>query len=470
MTSRSSTSCSAARRARPSRTLEQRHMDLAASIQRVTEEVHAADGRDAAPADRHEEPRAWPAAWRSTAWPTAGCCARDRSRTSGSSRRPATPAARSAPRCSSGISCWSKPRQPHGARRAAGQLLGPGVLDRRSRRSSWTRSARAITRFDDEAALLDRRRRPAGRRQGRRLVPRPRGVRPARARRAQHPRRRPLAEMQAHDEPEDQVPGELPPVRAVRAARARARVVRDAAGRGLALHAHGRAGARRSAPCRSRPRSGERSRHDPDLVRRVNVARSTVPAITHVDYSARVQTVDERHGRFHRLMKRFHELTGCPVLVNTSFNLSWEPIVLTPEEAYHTFMQSEMDVLVLEDCRARQERAAARPDGCASPERRASSRPVAIEPVGRSRAPGDPLRGRSHVRAQEPAHRRQRYPVEEGHSAPVRADRPRGRSTAGTSPISSSSSTRRRRSRTTTISTRRGRCWRKRARGCSRGC
>jgi carbamoyltransferase len=88
---------------------------------------------------------------------------------------------------------------------------------------------------------------------------------------------------------------------------------------------------------------------DPDLVRRVNIARSTVPAITHVDYSARVQTIDERHGRFQRLMQRFNDKTGCPVLINTSFNLSWEPIVLTPEEAYHTFMQSEMDVLVLEN-------------------------------------------------------------------------------------------------------------------------
>jgi 2-polyprenyl-3-methyl-5-hydroxy-6-metoxy-1,4-benzoquinol methylase len=89
---------------------------------------------------------------------------------------------------------------------------------------------------------------------------------------------------------------------------------------------------------------------DSNLVRRVNMVRSTVPAITHVDYSARVQTVDKRHGRFYRLIKRFHEKTGCPILVNTSFNLSWEPIVLTPQEAYNTFMQSEMDVLVLEDC------------------------------------------------------------------------------------------------------------------------
>jgi carbamoyltransferase len=91
-------------------------------------------------------------------------------------------------------------------------------------------------------------------------------------------------------------------------------------------------------------------RKDPDLLRRVNIVRSQVPAITHVDYSARVQTVDERHGRFHRLMRKFHDKTGCPVIVNTSFNLSWEPIVESPEEAYHTFMQSEMDVLVLEDC------------------------------------------------------------------------------------------------------------------------
>jgi carbamoyltransferase len=89
---------------------------------------------------------------------------------------------------------------------------------------------------------------------------------------------------------------------------------------------------------------------DSDLARRVNVVRSSVPAITHVDFSARVQTVDERHGRFHRLLKAFYARTGCPVLVNTSFNLSWEPIVLTPEQAYHTFMQSEMDALVIEDC------------------------------------------------------------------------------------------------------------------------
>jgi carbamoyltransferase len=89
----------------------------------------------------------------------------------------------------------------------------------------------------------------------------------------------------------------------------------------------------------------------PDLRRRVNVVRSTVPAITHVDYSARIQTVDETpNPRFYRLLKVFEELTGCPVLVNTSFNVRGEPIVCTPEQAYRCFLATGMDALVLEDC------------------------------------------------------------------------------------------------------------------------
>jgi len=88
----------------------------------------------------------------------------------------------------------------------------------------------------------------------------------------------------------------------------------------------------------------------PDLMKRVTVVRSTLPAITHVDYSARVQTVDEqRHGRFYRLMKAFEALTGCGVIVNTSFNVRGEPIVCTPEEAYRCFLATDLDVLVLED-------------------------------------------------------------------------------------------------------------------------
>lgn len=89
---------------------------------------------------------------------------------------------------------------------------------------------------------------------------------------------------------------------------------------------------------------------DPDLRIRVSVPRSTVPAITHVDYSARIQTVDEiRHGRYYRLMRRFYELTNCPVIVNTSFNIRGEPIVLSPEDAYKCFMATDIDCLVLEN-------------------------------------------------------------------------------------------------------------------------
>jgi carbamoyltransferase len=84
---------------------------------------------------------------------------------------------------------------------------------------------------------------------------------------------------------------------------------------------------------------------------KLKVIRSRVPAITHVDYSARVQTVDaERHGRFQRLLSRFHEKTGCPVAINTSFNIRGEPIVCTPQDAYRCFLSTNMDVLVLENC------------------------------------------------------------------------------------------------------------------------
>jgi len=83
---------------------------------------------------------------------------------------------------------------------------------------------------------------------------------------------------------------------------------------------------------------------------KLKTIRSRIPAVTHVDYSARVQTVDrERNPRLHRLMTRFDEKTGCPVLINTSFNVRGEPIVCTPEDAYHCFMGTDMDVLVLEN-------------------------------------------------------------------------------------------------------------------------
>ena len=84
--------------------------------------------------------------------------------------------------------------------------------------------------------------------------------------------------------------------------------------------------------------------------RLLKVVRSQVPAITHVDCSARVQTVDpERHGRYYRLLKRFYAKTGCPMIINTSFNIRGEPIVCTPENAYRCFMATNMDVLVMEN-------------------------------------------------------------------------------------------------------------------------
>ncbi|MGB7324377.1 MAG: carbamoyltransferase [Rubripirellula sp.] len=92
----------------------------------------------------------------------------------------------------------------------------------------------------------------------------------------------------------------------------------------------------------------------------VNEIRSELPGITHVDYSARVQTVDkERNPAFERLLRKFYALTGCPVLINTSFNVRGEPIVNTPEEAFQCFMATNMDVLVVENLVLRKEDQAA---------------------------------------------------------------------------------------------------------------
>jgi carbamoyltransferase len=86
-------------------------------------------------------------------------------------------------------------------------------------------------------------------------------------------------------------------------------------------------------------------------IEKLNVPRSDIPAVTHVDYSARIQTVDrEVSPRYWAILDGFRQLTGCPVLVNTSFNVRGEPIVCTPEDAYRCFMRTEMDALVLEDC------------------------------------------------------------------------------------------------------------------------
>ena len=85
-------------------------------------------------------------------------------------------------------------------------------------------------------------------------------------------------------------------------------------------------------------------------IEKLNVPRSTLPAITHVDNSARIQTIHaETNPRYHALASAFKEKTGCPVLVNTSFNVRGEPIVCTPEDAYRCFMRTDMDCLVIEN-------------------------------------------------------------------------------------------------------------------------
>ena len=85
-------------------------------------------------------------------------------------------------------------------------------------------------------------------------------------------------------------------------------------------------------------------------IEKLNAIRSTLPAITHVDYSARIQTVNKQtNPRYYRLIKAFQKKSNCPVIINTSFNVRGEPIVCTPKDAYRCFMRTEMDVLVLEN-------------------------------------------------------------------------------------------------------------------------
>jgi carbamoyltransferase len=100
--------------------------------------------------------------------------------------------------------------------------------------------------------------------------------------------------------------------------------------------------------CKERWLAQDGDEDELDIQEWVNRPRSDLPAITHVDYSARIQSVDERSNpRFHRLLKAFEAQTGCGVLINTSFNVRGEPIVCTPEDAYRCFMRTQMDVLSL---------------------------------------------------------------------------------------------------------------------------
>jgi carbamoyltransferase len=100
---------------------------------------------------------------------------------------------------------------------------------------------------------------------------------------------------------------------------------------------------------RQRPMS--KAEHELFGIDKLNVPRSDIPAVTHVDYSARIQTVHaDTNPRYHALISRFRDLTDCPVLVNTSFNVRGEPIVCTPEDAFRCFMGTEIELLVAGNC------------------------------------------------------------------------------------------------------------------------
>ena len=94
------------------------------------------------------------------------------------------------------------------------------------------------------------------------------------------------------------------------------------------------------------------SKNDKNLfgIEKLNIKRSSIPAVTHVDYSARIQTVHkETNPRYYKLLQQFKKITNCPVLVNTSFNVRGEPIVCTVKDAYNCFMSTNLDVLVCEN-------------------------------------------------------------------------------------------------------------------------
>ena len=86
------------------------------------------------------------------------------------------------------------------------------------------------------------------------------------------------------------------------------------------------------------------------MLDRLKMKRSDIPAVTHLDYSARLQTVNRKDKPdYHEIISEFEKLTGCAVIVNTSFNVRGEPIICTPQDAYRCFMRTEMDILVIED-------------------------------------------------------------------------------------------------------------------------
>jgi carbamoyltransferase len=92
-------------------------------------------------------------------------------------------------------------------------------------------------------------------------------------------------------------------------------------------------------------------------IEKLNIKRSEIPAVTHVDYSARIQTVNkDTNPKYHKLISEFKKKTGCPIVVNTSFNVRGEPIVHSPEDAFKCFMGTEIDVLAIGNCLLKKEK------------------------------------------------------------------------------------------------------------------
>ena len=235
-----------------------------------------------------------------------------------------------------------QPRKTNGADGMSGAYLGPhfpqAEIERRLTRGGGKvrRARRRRDARDDGAGPC--------RAKSRRLVPGPHGIRSALARRALDPGRSALAGNAEEPQSEGQISRELSPLRAGGAARGRLGVVRSCLRQ--PLHAGRRRCQGRQAARHERRRAGALFGID-----KLNVARSEIPAVTHVDYSARIQTVHtDTNPLFHKLLSRFKALTGCPILVNTSFNVRGEPIVCTPEDAFRCFMGNELDVLVVGNC------------------------------------------------------------------------------------------------------------------------
>ena len=302
----------------------QHYADVAASIQAVAEEV-VLRWRGTLTAGRACAASAWPAAWRSTAWPTAASSARRPSRSSTSSRRRATGAGRSAPRSGRYHAVLGRPRGFVMEHAAWGQEYGRPEIEAASCAAdgaSPTRRSTTRTGSSTASSTGSSRARSSG---GSRVAssggPRALGNRSILA----DPRRPDMKDI-VNTKIKFREP--FRPVRALGRWSARAEEYFDLP---------------------------EAARHYPArfMLYVVDVhddKRDAIPAITHVDGTARLQTVrEETAPRYHRLIERFGKATGVPVVLNTSFNLKGEPIVNTPAEAFSTFIRSGMDVLVLGD-------------------------------------------------------------------------------------------------------------------------